>query len=114
MDIDIEQCRENDLIKRIISKSGLPIKLIKLLLRLSDAIYINGINYNVTIHDNGATMLLISSKPENKTGYFHTISLSNAFYKLRDIEKENDDIKTEIIVEENMIQIKLDIKEKRS
>jgi hypothetical protein len=105
MDIDIEQCRENDLIKRIISKSELPIKLIKLLLRLSDAIYINAINYNVTIHDNGATLLLISSKPENKKGDFHTISLSNVFYKLRDIEKENEDVKTKIKTDENMIQI---------
>ena len=49
MDIDVEQCRENDIIKDIISKSGLPIKHIKLLLRLSDAIYINAINYNVAI-----------------------------------------------------------------
>jgi hypothetical protein len=105
MDIDIEQCRENDLIKRIISKSELPIKLIKLLLRLSDAIYINAINYNVTIQDNGATLLLISSKPENKKGDFHTISLSNVFYKLRDIEKENEDVKTKIKTDENMIQI---------
>lgn len=105
MDIDIQQCRENDLIKRIISKSELPIKLIKLLLRLSDTIYINGINYNVNIQEKGAILVLISSKPENKTGDFHTISLSNIFYKLRDIEKENDDLKTKIKVEENMIQI---------
>ena len=49
MDIDVEQCRENDIIKDIISKSGLPIKHIKLLLRLSDSIYINAINYNVAI-----------------------------------------------------------------
>ncbi len=105
MEISIEQCRENDLIKRIISKSELPIKLIKLLLRLSDAVYINGINYNVTIQDKGAILLLISSKPENKTGDFHTISISNVFYKLRGIEKENDDINTKIKVEENMVQI---------
>ncbi len=105
MEISIEQCRENDLIKRIISKSGLPIKLIKLLLRLSDAIYINAINYNVTIHDNRATLLLISSKPENKTGNFNTISLTNVLYKLRDIEKENEDIKTELKTRENMIHI---------
>jgi hypothetical protein len=109
MDVDVEQCRENDLIKKIISESGLPIKLIKLLLRLSDAIYINGINYNVITHDNGASLILISSKPENKTGNFHTISLSNVFYKLRDIEKENEDIKTKLEVQENMIQIVLDM-----
>lgn len=105
MEVDVEQCRENDLIKKIISESGLPIKLIKILLRLSDVIYINGINYNVTIHDNSASLLLISSKPENKTGNFRTISLSNVFYKLRDIEKENEDIKTKLKVRENMIQI---------
>jgi hypothetical protein len=105
MDIDIEQCRENDLIKKIISESGLEVKLIKILLRLSDSIYINAINYNVKINKNGATLLLISSKPENKTGVFHTISLSNFFYKLRDIEKENDDIKTKIKIEDKMIQI---------
>lgn len=105
MDVDIEQCRENDLIKKIISESGLPIKLIKLLLRLSDSIYINAINYNVKIIGNGAKLILISSKPENKTGSFNTISLSNVFYKLRDIEKENEDIKTKLKVKENMIQI---------
>lgn len=105
MEIDVEQCRENDLIKKIISESGLPIKLIKILLRLSDAIYINGINYNVTIHDNSASLLLISSKPENNTGSFHTISLANVFYKLRDIEKENEDIKTKLEAHENLIQI---------
>lgn len=109
MEISIEQCRENDLIKRIISKSGLPIKLIKLLLRLSDAIYINAINYNVTIDNDGATLLLISSKPENKTGNFNTISLTNVLYKLRDIEKENDDINTKIKVEDNMVQIIVEI-----
>ena len=107
MKVDIEQCRENDLIKRIISQSGLPIKLIKILLRFSDSIYINSINYNVTIQDNGATLLLISSKPENTTGEFHTIALSNVFYKLRDLEKENNDIETKIKTEENMIQIKI-------
>lgn len=105
MDIDVAQCRENDLIKKIISGSGLPIKLIKLLLRLSDTIYINAINYNVTIEEGGARLLLISSKPQNKTGNFHTISLSNVFYKLRDIEKENEDIETKIKAEDNMIQI---------
>ena len=36
LEIDVEQCRENDKVKEIISKSGLPIKYIKLLLRLSD------------------------------------------------------------------------------
>ena len=107
MEISIEQCRENDLIKRIISKSGLPIKLIKLLLRLSDVIYINAINYNVTIDNDGATLLLISSKPENKAGNFNTISLTNVLYKLRDIE--NDDINTKIKVEGNMFQIIVEI-----
>ena len=105
MDVDIEQCRENDLIKKIISESGLEVKLIKLLLRLSDTIYLNSINYNVKIRDNGAILILISSKPENKTGFFHTISFSNVFYKLRDIEKENDDITTKIKTEDKMIQI---------
>ncbi len=105
MDIDIDQCRENDLIKKIISKSELPVKLIKLLLRLSDVIYINGINYNVTIEDRGAILLLISSKPENKTGEFHPFSLSNVLNKVRDIEKENDDIKTKIKALENMVEI---------
>jgi len=109
VNIDVEQCKENDLIKRIISKSGLPIKLIKILLRLSDEIYINGINYNVLIQDKGAILLLISSKPENKTGDFQTLSISNVFYRLRNIEKENDDLKTKIMVQENMIQIIVEI-----
>lgn len=114
MDIDIEQCRENDKIKEIISKSGLPIKHIKLLLRVSDAIYINAINYNVNINDGEVIILLISSKPENKTGVFNTTSLNNVLYKLRDIEKENDDIRTRCVVEDNMIQILMDIEGNRA
>lgn len=109
MNIDVDQCKENDLIKRIISKSELPVKLIKLLLRLSDEIYINGVNYNVLIQDKGATLLLISSKPGNKTGYFHTMSISNIFYRLRNMEKENHDLKTKVRVHQNMIQIMVEI-----
>lgn len=109
MDIDIEQCRENDKIKEIITQSHLPIKHIKLLLRLCDTIYINGINYNVIIDGEQVIILLISSKPENVTGEFHTPSLSIVLYKMRDIEKENDDITTRCVVEDNIIQIKLNI-----
>ncbi|MGZ7047578.1 MAG: hypothetical protein ACXVHY_00630 [Methanobacterium sp.] len=108
MEISIEQCKENDLIKRVISNSGLPIKLIKFLLRLSDTIYINSINYNVIIENDGAILLLISSKPENKTGIFNTYSLANVLQKLRDMDKENDNINSRIILEENTIQIKVD------
>lgn len=109
MEIDVEQCRENDLIKKIISESGLPIKLIKLLLRLSDVIYVNAINYNVTIENTGAIILLISSKPENMKGVFNTIPITNVLYKLRDIEKENDDIKTKVLVDGDMIQLIIEI-----
>ncbi len=105
MEIDIDQCKENDLIKRVISKSGLPINIIKFLLRLSDTIYINSINYNVSIEDNGAILLLISSKPQNKTGIFNTFSLANILQKLRDMDKESDDVGSRLIVEDNMIQI---------
>ncbi|MGZ7070086.1 MAG: hypothetical protein ACXVHN_04650 [Methanobacterium sp.] len=108
MEISIEQCKENDLIKRVISNSGLPIKLIKFLLRISDTIYINSINYNVIIENDGAILLLISSKPENKTGIFNTYSLANVLQKLRDMDKENDNINSRIILEENTIQIKVD------
>jgi hypothetical protein len=109
MDIDIEQCRENDMIKDIISKSELPIKHIKLLLRLSDAIYINAINYNVKIENERAVILLISSKPENKTGFFNTKSLGIVLYKVRDIEIENEEIKTKCIIKNDMIQVIFDI-----
>ncbi|MGB9838797.1 hypothetical protein [Methanothermobacter sp.] len=105
MDIDIEQCRENDKIKEIISSSGLPIKYIKLLLRLSDGIYINGVNYNVKITDDGVSILLISSKPENRTGLFRTGALTNIFYRIREIEKENEEIETEIRVSEGLIEV---------
>ena len=105
MDIDVEQCRENDKIKRIISKSGLPIKHIKLLLRLSDTIYINGINYNVSIEDEVVNILLISSKPANKMGVFNTISLANVIYKLRDMDSNNEDIKTHCEVKDGMINV---------
>lgn len=107
--IDIEQCRQNDKIKEIISKSNLPIKHIKLLLRLSDLIYLNMINYNVIIDDGRAKILLISSKSENKIGVFNTSSLGNVLYKIKDIEKENEDIKTKCSMKNNMLQITIDI-----
>lgn len=110
MDIDVEQCRENDKIKRIISKSGLPIKHIKLLLRLSDTIYINGINYNVSIEEGVVNILLISSKPANKMGVFNTISLANVIYKLRDVDSNNEDIKTRCEVKDGIINVFVEIK----
>ncbi|KAF5075590.1 hypothetical protein [Methanobacterium aggregans] len=109
MDISVEQCRENDRIKDIISKSGLPIKHIKLLLRVSDAIYINAVNYNVSIDDSTVTILLISSKPENKMGTFNTISLNNIFYRLTQMSKENDDVETYTEVVEGLLKITIKI-----
>lgn len=111
MDIDIEQCRENDKIKDIISKSGLPIKYIKLLLRLSDAIYINAINYNVKIEDKNIIILLISSKPENKTGQFNITSLTNVLYKIRDMAKENPEIKTRCEIDDQIMKIMIHIQD---
>jgi len=109
MDIDIEQCRENDKIKAIISKSGLPIKHIKLLLRISDAIYINAINYNVSIDDNLVKMLLISSKPENLKGKFNTTSLTNVLYRIKDMERDNNDVKTKCIIIDGMLQVLIEV-----
>jgi hypothetical protein len=110
MEIDIEQCRENDKIKDIISKSGLPIKHIKLLLRLSDTIYINALNYNVIVEGKKVIIVLISSKPENKSGSFHTYSLTNILYKVRGIDKENDDVETWCEVDDGFIKIIMEIK----
>ena len=110
MDIDIEQCRENDKIKKIISNSGLPIKHIKLLLRLSDAIYINAINYNVMVEDNRFILLLISSKPDNKTGIFNTISLTNVLFRLKEIERNNDDLSTVCELKDNILTVIIDLK----
>lgn len=109
MDIDIEQCRENDKIKEIITTSGLPIKHIKLLLRLSDTIYINSINYNVLVEGNHITILLISSKPDNVTGVFNTFSITNVLDKLRGMEKEHDDMKTHCVVDGDLFTIVIDI-----
>jgi hypothetical protein len=109
MEVDIEQCRENDKIKDIISRSGLPIKIIKLLLRISDAIYINAINYNVSIDDGVVKILLISSKPENEEGIFNTISLTNVLYRIKDMEKENNEVKTKCMVIDNMLQIQIEV-----
>lgn len=109
MDIDIEQCRENDKIKEIISTSGLPIKHIKLLLRLSDTIYINGINYNVLIDGNQVLVLLISSKPDNLTGVFNTFSVANVLDKLREMEKEHDDMKTHCEVDGDLFKMLIEI-----
>ncbi|MEJ8542942.1 hypothetical protein U2150_05505 [Methanothermobacter wolfeii] len=107
MDIDIEQCRENNKIKEIISKSGLPVKYIKLLLRLSDGIYINAVNYNVRITDDGVSIILISSKPENITGRFTTGALTNIFYRVRELEKEHEEIETECHVRDNLLEIRI-------
>jgi hypothetical protein len=109
VDIDIEQCRENDKIKEIVSTSGLPIKHIKLLLRLSDTIYINAINYNVVVEGNHVVILLISSKPENKTGLFNTFSIANILHKLREMEKEHDDMQTHCEVDDDLFKIVVDI-----
>jgi len=111
VDIDVEQCRENDKIKEIISTSGLPIRHIKLLLRLSDTIYINAINYNVVVDGNQVLILLISSKPDNKSGVFNTFSLTNILYKLREMEKEHDDLNTHCEIDEDLLKIVLNIEE---
>jgi hypothetical protein len=107
MKIDIQQCRENDMIKDIISKSGLPIKHIKLLLRISDTIYINAINYNVSIEDGTVNLFLISSKPDNITGSFNTISLTNVLQRIKEIVLVNDEVKTKSIIVEGMLQVQV-------
>ncbi|MGB9201031.1 hypothetical protein [Methanobacterium sp.] len=109
MEINIEQCRQNDKIKDVISKSNLPIKYIKLMLRISDAIYINAINYNVAIEEGIVSILLISSKPENKKGSFNTISLTNVLYRIKDMEKENRDVKTKCVIVDDMLQVIVNI-----
>ena len=109
MDINIEQCRQNDKIKDVISKSSLPIKHIKLMLRISDVIYINAINYNVSIEGSIVNILLISSKPENKKGSFNTISLTNVLYRIKDMEKENEDVKTKCVIIDGMLQVLVNI-----
>jgi hypothetical protein len=109
MEIDIEQCRQNDVIKDVISRSKLPIKHIKLLLRISDAIYINAINYNVAIDDSIVAILLISSKPENIKGIFNTTSLTNVLFRIKDMEKENIDIKTQCIVQDDMLKVIVEV-----
>ncbi|GAB6054995.1 hypothetical protein HYG87_03850 [Methanobacterium alkalithermotolerans] len=110
MEIDLEQCRENDKIKEIISKSQLPIKYIKLLLRLSDGIYLNAINYNVAINNKTIIITLISSKPDNENGFFNTTSLTNIFYKLREMERENHEIQTSCQIDKDLINLVIEIK----
>jgi hypothetical protein len=109
MEINIEQCRENDKIKDLISRSGLPIKHIKLLLRISDVIYINAVNYNVSVEDDIVKILLISSKPENATGSFNTISLTNILYRVKDMERENEDVETRCTVIDGMLQVLIQV-----
>lgn len=110
VEIDLEQCRENDKIKEIISKSQLPIKYIKLLLRLSDGIYLNAINYNVAINNKTIIITLISSKPDNENGFFNTTSLTNIFYKLREMERENNEIQTSCQIDKDLINLVIEIK----
>lgn len=109
MDIDIEQCRENDKIKDIISKSGLSIKHIKLLLRVSDVIYINAINYNVMVKNDKITILMLSSKPENKMGSFNTTSLAIILNRIMDIETDYDELETSCQIEDNILKIEIQI-----
>lgn len=109
MDIDIEQCRENDKIKEIISKSELSIKHIKLLLRISDVIYINAINYNVMVEDGKVTILLISSKPENKTGFFNTTSLAIVLSRFKDLDKDYGELKTWCEIEADMLKVMVEM-----
>ncbi len=109
VDINIEQCRENDKIKEVISQSGLSIKHIKLLLRISDAIYINAINYNVIVEDGKVIILLISSKPENKMGFYNTTSLAIVLSWIKDMEKEHDDIHTICEVADGMLKLVVEI-----
>ena len=109
MDIDIEQCRENDKIKEIISKSGLSIKHIKLLLRVSDVIYINAINYNVQVSNERVTIILLSSKPKNKMGLFNTTSLAIVLNRIMDIERDYDELKTWCRLEDNVLKIEIEI-----
>lgn len=109
MEIDIEQCRENDKIKEIISKSGLSIKHIKLLQRVSDVIYINAINYNVMVEGDLVTILLLSSKPKNKMGSFNTTSLAIILNRIMDIEKDYEELKTWCQIETNILKIEIKI-----
>jgi hypothetical protein len=109
MDIDIEQCRENDKIKDIISKSGLSIKYIKLLLRISDVIYINAINYNVQVSDDRVTILLLSSKPENKMGLFNTTSLAIILNRIKDIERDYEELQTWCQIENDIMKVEIKI-----
>jgi hypothetical protein len=109
MDIDIEQCRENDKIKDIISKSGLSIKHIKLLLRVSDVIYINAINYNVQVSDDLVTILLLSSKPENKMGLFNITSLAIVLNRIKDIERDYEEMETWCQIENDVMKVELKI-----
>jgi len=109
MKIDIEQCRENDKIKDLISKSGLPIKYIKILNRISDTIYINSINYNVSIDKNIIKLLLISSKPENKNGVYNTISLTNILYRIKELELNNNELKTICKTINNMLEVQMEL-----
>ena len=109
MDIDIDQFRENDKIKDIISKSGLSIKHIKLMLRVSDVIYINAINYNFLVEDDKITILLLSSKPENKMGSFNSTSLAIILNRIKDIDKEYDEFSTSCRIEDNILKIEIEI-----
>lgn len=109
MKVDIEQCRENDKIKEIISKSGLEIKYIKLLNRISDAIYINSINYNISIEKNSINILLISSKPENKEGVYNTISLTNVLYRIKEMELENKEVSSLSKVTHGMLEVHFEL-----
>ncbi len=90
-------------------RADFQLKHIKLLLRISDAIYINAINYNVAIEDNVVNLLLISSKPENIKGTFNTTSLTNVLYRIKDMEKDNKEMKTKCKVVDGMLQVLIEI-----
>jgi hypothetical protein len=63
----------------------------------------------VVIDSNQVLVLLISSKPDNLTGVFNTFSITNVLDKLREMEKEHDDMKTHCEVDGDLFKILIEI-----
>jgi hypothetical protein len=61
------------------------------------------------VEDNRFVILLISSKPDNKTGVFNTISLTNVLFRLKEMERDNDDLSTVCEIEDKMLKLTIDL-----
>jgi hypothetical protein len=61
------------------------------------------------VKEDRVTILLLSSKPENKMGSFNTTSLAIVLNRIMDIDKDYDELDTWCQIEDNILKIVIDV-----